>query len=189
VDSFVYLIPAYLIFSLWIAFGAGSVLHFIRVRSGGRRLPPYIAAALLLVLVPVSSIFLNYDSVDASDDREAYEFAAAAFSRAASDALLLVDGDEQTFALWYYRDCVRERRDVAVLNRSLLGFEWYQTEARHMYPSISWPESLPRSDPVESIIAANRVRRPIYLADNDPRLMNRFPFIPDGVLFRLETQQ
>jgi hypothetical protein len=189
VDSFVYLIPAYLVFSLWITIGAGSVLQSARAWSRGHHWSLPAAAMLLVILVPVSSLFLNYSTVDASDDREAYDFAASAFSRAAGDAILLVEGDEQTFALWYYRDCVGERPDVAVLNRNLLGSAWYEREAQILYPSISWPESLSGGDPVELIIAANSARRPIYLADGDPGLMDRFRFVPDGALFRLETQQ
>jgi hypothetical protein len=188
VDSFVYLIPTYQVFSLWVAWGTYSILRRAASWESGRRWPLFPVAAGLLLVVFLSSLPLHYTTLDASSDRVAHDFATAIFAGAAPRAILLVDGDEHTFALWYYRDCVQARPDVAVLNRALLSFEWYQAESRRLYPALSWPESLRPAEPVVALITANQGRRPIYLTESDERLMSRFSFTRVGSLYRLDTQ-
>ena len=145
--------------------------------------------AALLLLVPGASLVLSHSAVDASVDRKAYEFAEAAFAQVDRNAILLVDGDEHTCALWYYRDCVRVRLDVAVLNRALLGFDWCQREARLLNPGLHWPQPLPGTDPVKATFFANSGHHPIYLTEKDASLMGHLPFSPYGRAYRLKARQ
>ena len=49
-------------------------------------------------------------------------------SSGAPDAVILVGGDEPTFALWYARYGLRQRSDVTPINVHLYGFPWYQDQ-------------------------------------------------------------
>ncbi len=119
-DSYIYLLPAFTIFALWIAFALADLT---------RRLSPTAAKALLLaalVVLPGYSLATNYPSLNLSQDREAYEYAQMIFRSVPSDSVLFADGDEHLFALWYYRYVVvPDATRVSVISPELLQFDWY----------------------------------------------------------------
>ena len=53
-------------------------------------------------------------------------------------ALILAQGDEQTFALWYAQFALGIRPDLAVVNSDLLAWQWYATTVHARYPWLRW---------------------------------------------------
>ncbi|MBK6430921.1 DUF2723 domain-containing protein [Candidatus Amarolinea dominans] len=173
-DAFVYLLPLQVLAALWQAAGVLTLVAWLtRGRAGGW--------IWLLCLLPVALLWHNWANVDLSRDTEARQYALAALAAAAPDALLIADGDEHAFALWYAQDGLGERPDVAIVERTLWNFDWYR---RHLVQR--WPDLSAAAGPdVNDLIESQRGRRPIFITDPDEDMALRFELRPVGTLFEV----
>ena len=140
-DSYAYLIPVFLAVAVWLGLGAGALLEAAARRGGpgrGRVLGAFAALAVAaLLLINAAS---NLPALDASRDDRAEQFGRAVLAAAPPGALLFPQGDEQTFALWYFHFALRQRPDVAVINEALLPYDWYRASLRRAYPDLPLPD-------------------------------------------------
>ncbi len=184
-DSYVYLIPSYLVFATWLGAGIHYLLAALRQLQDGGRLTFHVSRFTLLFLcLPLVSLWQNFSSLDLSNDRTAYEYGVQVFETFDPSAIVIADTDPHTFTLWYFSYVVGGRPDVAVLNKTLLGYPWYRNNMRLLYPQVSIP-----NDGVEALIhliESNRADHPIYLTDNAPGLLAQYPFSRRGSLYQLE---
>jgi hypothetical protein len=149
VDSYVYLIPVFISFSIWIGLGIGGLI---------RQFPHHYSILGLGISLLLIGYFLvrpiSYVSqVDASLDHRAETFGGEVLSIAPGNAVIFAKGDRAIFTLWYYHFALKERTDVIVLATELLHFDWYQEIIQSTYPSLivpspfSWPETISRANP------------------------------------------
>ncbi|MEW5720620.1 MAG: DUF2723 domain-containing protein [Chloroflexota bacterium] len=118
-DSFVYLIPALMLFAGWIAFGLADLARrFSRAWMRG-------ALIGVLLLLPGYNLIANFAAHDLSRDRQAFDYARTIFAHAPNDALILADGDAHLFALQYYRYVIAPDARVDVVSAELLQYDWY----------------------------------------------------------------
>ena len=127
-NSFVYLLPAFLIFALWIAYGLADLANRLPARWG------MAVASVALVFLPGFNFVSNYSAVNVSQDHTAYAYAQHVFATVPNDAVVLADGDEHLFALWYYRNVVAKGSSVVVVSTDLLQYAWYYNEVRAWLP-------------------------------------------------------
>ncbi|HNS52565.1 MAG TPA: DUF2723 domain-containing protein [Anaerolineae bacterium] len=164
-DSLVYLVPSMAAVALWLSQGLGC-LHRWGQRQG---LPARVAASTLILLLPVSSLALNWADMDLSHDRQCATYADQVLRALDPNAIVLAQGDQPTFVLWYAVHAEGQRPDVAVVNTRLLGFDWYRDNIRHTYPRVEVPElSLAHiSDPqqMRELVTHNYLEHPIYALD------------------------
>jgi hypothetical protein len=155
-DSVVYLMPEFVIGSLWLGVGAAHLFNRIRERgnaklnqtlppadttvrptdltsnaaqdTGWRWRPSGLALLMLAIALapPIWTLARNTTALDLSDDRNAEDFGYAVMDEAPVGAVLLTGTDRQTFALWYYQRVEGLRPDVAVVDEGLWGFDWYR---------------------------------------------------------------
>ncbi len=124
-DSYIYLTPLFVVVAFWIATGLRELLEHVtdpRMQS---------LAAIAILCLPAYNLIVNYQTMDLSRDRQAIDYARTTFETASPDAVVLADGDEHLFALWYYRyvDAGRSSR-VFVVSSELLEFDWYWDQVR-----------------------------------------------------------
>lgn len=156
VDAQVYLIPALLVGALWLGLGVGTVLAFVARRVPGERgagagqsrvvpssrFSPLFSIALagaLLWRVPAVA-----NTVDASRDRRAIDYAAQVLSAAPPNALVLSDDDRSTFPLWYAHFARGGRPDLRLIVEPLLEFAWYRASLRATYADLALPDAAPQ---------------------------------------------
>jgi hypothetical protein len=133
-DSVVYLVPAFVIGSVWLGVGLADLLG--RVWDlGGRRLRPLLLA--LALLTPAWTLARNGAALDLSADHEAEDFCQAVMNEAPPGAILLTRTDRQTFALWYCQKVRGLRPDVVVMDEGLRGFDWYQAQLQRAHDGVS----------------------------------------------------
>lgn len=115
-DSYVYLIPAFLSFAIWIGLGIGSLPR------------NWMVAAGLVLAVGFLGIqtFANWQIVDASNDVEAEEFGRQVMQTMPQDALVFMRGDRAIFTVWYFHYALGARPDLAVIATDLLVYDWYR---------------------------------------------------------------
>ncbi len=141
-DSYVYLLPAFTIFAVWIAFALGDL---------ATRLPTPWGKSILvsaLLLLPGYNLVTSFSSMNLSRDRTAYEYAQNVFHSVPRDAVIFADGDEHLFALWYYRYVVAaDSTQVTVISTELLQFDWYWDQIRRniQHPDLQTDSSTERA--------------------------------------------
>jgi hypothetical protein len=151
-DSFLYLLPALMAFSIWI--GAG-ISRFSTVVS--RRWPNAAAwVGILFLIFLVGQTALNWQKVDASHDLRAEEFGEQVLVSLPPNALVFAKGDQAVFALWYFHFGLNQRPDLVIVSSDLLQFPWYLESLRVAYPGLQ----INASFLFESSLAAANPERP-----------------------------
>jgi len=174
-DSHVYLLPAFLIFSVWIGWGlydCGSVLQKFmasRLRSSS------LIIGGGIIFLPLLSLLLNYPAQNISQDDEAYAFAQESLQIVAQGAVIITDDDPRTFALWYGRYGLALRPDVAIVNSNLLPYAWYRQTLRQTHAHLLFPnEASPPATALSAFIELNLANSPIYLTTLQPPLLENY---------------
>ncbi len=133
-DSTSYLIPATLVFAIWIGL---SIPSFISI--SWRKLPIGLVLALLLVI----SIWMRIPSARTRLDPRAQDqparYAELLLKEAPVNAIVYTTTDQDTFPLWYYHFGLGERPDLRLVVLSLTQFVWYQQSLSHTYTDITLP--------------------------------------------------
>jgi len=132
-DSYVLLIPAFVILALWAGFGWSQALAELWRRgwlTGG-------AAAVLGLALPLWLLLSGYNTADASHERAAADFGREALAAAPAHAVLVSYSDLYSFVLWYDRYVVGMRPDVTVVDGDLLSYAWYVDALRQREPGLS----------------------------------------------------
>jgi hypothetical protein len=190
-DSSVYLIPAWAVACLWLAQGVAWIARRFAAWRGQR----WAVASLIVFAVglPLIAAVRHWPQMDLSRDRAARDFVDATLTTAAPNAVILVGGDEPTFALWYTRYGLRQRPDVTPVNVHLYGFPWYQASLLRHHPALAAvaPQGAVASaatlPPLEDFVAEAERRWPLYRAGALDGAVAGLNETPDGVLVRLSA--
>ncbi|MES2704952.1 MAG: DUF2723 domain-containing protein [Bacteroidota bacterium] len=110
-------------FAIWIGLGVLMVREWFKKALQGAT-AAYASIGLCL-LVPVLMANVEWKDHDRSHKRLAHDAAHNTLSCCEPNAVLFTFGDNQTYPLWYIQEVEGFRRDVRVINTSLLGIDWY----------------------------------------------------------------
>jgi len=128
---------SFLIFSLWIGIGISTAAIFIKNAFADPRKQQrsvYGALSLAFFFVPVNMFAVNYASSNQKDNYVAYDYAYNLLQSCENDAVLITNGDNDTFPLWYLQNVGGIRRDIRVVNLTLLNNSWYALQLKHNSP-------------------------------------------------------
>jgi MFS family permease len=120
-------------FSIWIGMGASAIIFLLKDLFKNKIGGAYTTAALIFVSVPLWMGFQNYDDHDRSLQYVAPDYAYNLLNSVAPYAIIFTNGDNDTFPLWYLQDVEGVRRDVRVVNLSLLNTTWYILQMKNKY--------------------------------------------------------
>jgi len=135
---------------------------------GAVALAQRFARAWVGVAVAALPILLNWSVVNRRPEPDATlprETAHQLLDPLPPRAVLFVEGDNDTYPLWYAQQVEGERRDVTVVTLPLLGAQWYLDELRRRYALGAGTNA---SDPMAATrIAADAIgqNRPIAAAN------------------------
>jgi hypothetical protein len=155
-DAFLYLIPVFLCFAIWVGIGLGELMGVFSRRF--RYLELLIAFVFFLTLIIQTDH--RWSQVDASQDLRAVQFGNDVFSLAPTDAIVFAVGDGAVFSTWYFHYAMQDRPDLAIVASDLLHFEWYQQMLHTNYPDLNVPGPFPFA---ETVRVANPERPVCYI--------------------------
>jgi Flp pilus assembly protein TadD len=126
---------AYAFYPLWLGIGAVGILEWLRSRWKAKKPTLYGGAALFIALSFVP-FFQNYHVHDRTGNYVAHDYAYNILISCDPDAILFTNGDNDTFPLWFLQEVKNIRKDVRVVNLSLLNTPWYIKQLRDYEPTV-----------------------------------------------------
>ncbi len=112
-------------FTIWIGLGVLLIYDWLRKTMGNTMSAATIATGIAMLAAPVLMAKEEWDDHDRSRKTLGNATAYNTLSCCAPNAVLFTYGDNQTYPLWYIQEIEGFRRDVRVINTSLLGIDWY----------------------------------------------------------------
>ena len=160
-DSQVNLIPFWLVFSIWLAYGMQDLLAIFREKSQLQWLLSGLYLVVIIVHIPSSFIH-----TDLTNDHQARDFINFAIKKLPQRSIVFVEGDEQIFSLWYAQFVEHQRSDIVIIAKDLLPYAWYLENLQHNYPELK----MPHTDHTHSVelIAVNPDRDICYIGSDKP---------------------
>lgn len=128
------------VFAIWIGLGFMALASWARwaYSEGKDRLGHYLAwgIAILGVVLPLLTCANFYHMRDRSRFYLARDLAYNMLNPLEPNSLLFTNGDNDTFPLWYLQEVEKIRRDVRIVNLSLLNTDWYVKQLRDYSPKV-----------------------------------------------------
>ena len=90
-----------------------------------------VVAAILGLIVPIQMVSQTWDDHDRSGRYTARDFGKNYLSSVDKNGIIFVNGDNDTFPLWYAQEVEGYRTDVKVVNMSYLTTDWYAYQNQH----------------------------------------------------------
>jgi len=129
-------------FAIWIGLGVLMVIEWLQ-KILNPKSAALLATGLCTLLVPCVMAKDGWNDHDRSGRYAALTTAINFLESCDKDAILFTIGDNDTFPLWYAQEVEGIRRDVRVVNLSLLSGDWYINQMRkRVYESAPLPITL-----------------------------------------------
>jgi len=156
--------------ALYLAVTAGITLLVRAIGSGGQNLSTLsLASTLICLAVPAIMAQQEWDDHNRSTKTVAPDLARDYLESCAPNAILFTYGDNDTYPLWYAQEVEGIRKDIRIINNSLLGIDWYINQLR---TKVNEADSVDVIWTPEQIEGHNREY--LYIRE-DPRFANQAP--------------
>jgi len=136
-------------FAIWIGMGVGMISEKIRVKSEKFTTALAVISAIACLLVPLQMASQTWDDHDRSGRYTCRDFGANYLNSMQREGhpIILTNGDNDTFPLWYNHEVEGVRTDTRVVNMEYLQTDWYIDQMkRQAYDSPPLPISLSHED-------------------------------------------
>ena len=119
------LVGSFFTFCIWIGLAVPSIYAAIKKRmSGGGLAVPALATALVLS-APLIMAFENFDDHSRRFHYASRDYASNFLESLDPNSIMFTYGDNDTYPLWYAQEVEGIRRDVRIVNLSLIAVDWY----------------------------------------------------------------
>ncbi|HEX2078361.1 MAG TPA: DUF2723 domain-containing protein [Longimicrobium sp.] len=170
------------VWGLWVGVGLTSL--WLRLVQGLGNRPRMLAVASPVMALALIPLFTNWKYATRAGDYAARDFAYNVLQSVEPYGVLITNGDNDTFPLWYLQEVEGIRRDVTVIVMSYFNTPWYVKQLRDITRPCPTPDAALR-DP--TVIICQRPFEP----DKAPRFYGnpRLPTRPILTLSDLEIEQ
>ena len=184
-DRDYFFVASFHFFAIWIGLGCGYLLEEARSifrGATGRSVVLGVLGAAFLFL-PISRVTAGWFAHDRTHFYVASDFAYNVLVSLEPDAILFTNGDNDTFPLWYIQEVEGFRKDVRVVNLSLLNTEWYLRQLRDVEPTVDhgWSDEqclmVEQFSTLSAYRAAGRMQKERYVAEL--KAVGLLPYVRD----------
>ncbi|MCK5146580.1 DUF2723 domain-containing protein [bacterium] len=132
---------AFFAFAIWVGIGMAGVLEWLTegLKKKGdlfKKIVYGAAMAVLFIAVPLNLFAVNFESHDRSGNYVAWDYSYNILETCEKDGIIFTNGDNDTFPLWYLQEVEGIRKDVRVVNLSLLNTHWYIKQLKNEEPRV-----------------------------------------------------
>ncbi|MEO8853503.1 MAG: DUF2723 domain-containing protein, partial [Ginsengibacter sp.] len=139
-------------FAMWIGIGVMYVKELLEKYMNSKT-ANYVAGAVCVLAVPILMAGQEWDDHDRSRKTLARDIGVDYLQSCAPNAILITFGDNDTYPLWFDQEVLGIRRDIRVINSSLLGTDWYINQLRY---AVNKSAPIPVIWQPEQILGSNR---------------------------------
>ena len=112
-------------YCIWLGLAVPALFQMMVSRLGTSKSVSAIGAGALVLIAPLLMGFQNFDDHSRADHSGARDYASNFLNSLEEDAIIFTYGDNDTYPLWYAQEVEGIRRDVRVVNLSLIAVDWY----------------------------------------------------------------
>jgi len=147
-------VGSFFTFSIWIGIGVAALQEKIREWLEGVEIAAFVSIGLtgiIFVAMPISMLAKDYKEHNRKGNYVAWDYAYNMLNSCEPDGIIFTNGDNDTFPLWYIQEVEGVRKDVRVVNLSLLNTPWYIEQLKNEPPQIPLQlkdENIKKLDPV-----------------------------------------
>ena len=146
-------VGCYFATAVWIGIGMAGLAGFVQeyfergeersrhMGGGWKDLSTAVRTSVLItgalgVILVGTQLALNFHKHDRRGDYIAWDYGYNILQTCQPDAVIFTNGDNDTYPLWYLQVVEGIRRDVSVINLSILNLPWYIKELRDREPKV-----------------------------------------------------
>ncbi|MDO9547623.1 MAG: DUF2723 domain-containing protein, partial [Candidatus Marinimicrobia bacterium] len=131
-------VGSFFAFSIWIGIGATALIsHLTELKNKKLRKPlVYAVTLILLIALPVNLLVANYHEHSRKGNYVAWDYSWNLLQSCEPNGIIFTNGDNDTFPVWYMQEVEGVRKDVRVVNLSLLNTPWYIKQLKANEPKI-----------------------------------------------------
>ena len=136
-------------FAIWIGMGVGMISEKVRVKTAKYATLMAVFSAIACLLVPIQMASQTWDDHDRSGRYTCHDFGANYLNSMQREGhpIILTNGDNDTFPLWYNHEVEGVRTDTRDCNLEYLQTDWYIDQMkRPAYESPALPISFRHED-------------------------------------------
>jgi len=119
------LVGSFFTFCVWMGMGVLATMQFLMARVKLNSSMSAAVAAGLVLVAPILMGTQNFDDHSRMGHYGSRDYASNFLESCAPNAIIFTYGDNDTYPLWYSQEVEGIRRDVRVVNLSLIAVDWY----------------------------------------------------------------
>jgi len=141
-----FFIGSFYVFSIWAGLGIYGIWDYLNEKAGIKEAFGIVIAVVLFLGAPANMLAENYRTHTRHYNFVPFDYAYNLLQSCNQDGILFTGGDNDTFPVWFLQYSAGIRRDVRVVNLSLVNTHWYAKQLKNDQPYGAKPVKLTYDD-------------------------------------------
>ena len=134
-------VGSFFAFSIWAGLGISFVQQKIKEFFEDSNIASFISitvSCFIFMLMTFTMFAKDYKEHSRAGNYVAWDYGYNLLNSCEPDAIIFTNGDNDTFPLWYLQEVENIRKDVKVVNLSLLNTPWYIEQLEQESPELEF---------------------------------------------------